>query len=343
MIKSLKAERDKAVDFKNAILNGMDNGKFPEIKSSWSIEGRLETYASRADNFNRNMKLTDQIIKTGLMAIAYYIAARVLMPFVLDGVSGPMVYTSVLVVFFSYGILAYILLEAIRNLWGWYGKYIKPAAMALFAGFQVIIGMKLKKLGVFGALIEGGRLYKSGKNETLVKAADFLAKRVITEGVIFLAVTSVIGLMYLYKTNEQREADAVKNGITIPMSGGADINLTPLKVRTNLLKPIIISFIFIFIASHLMSMILKEKPNTITVFLYLVMAAVWMYMNVQFTNVKNNAVYGKRMVWLKYGFFACYAMMTLAQVPGFWIPSIVLIIVQPVAIYIIFGALSLVF
>lgn len=87
---------------------------------------------------------------------------------------------------------------------------------------------------------------------------------------------------------------------------------------------------FVVIAPKFMAGILVNGLSIGSVFLYLVIGTIWFFIQAILSSDTNKQVYGKRLVWIKNGFFFAYMWLTLALVPGFGIGSIILLVLQSI-------------
>lgn len=220
-------------------------------------------------------------------------------------------------------------------------KYTRLIAVGVFLVYQIMMAVSMAQKTLFTPLINIP-IEEAAKElpNWVVPVLSFALKFLLTKGGIILIITSIIIVMYIAKTNIERELEALKNGVQIPMDDGSKRMVSPDEIKSGNKLVFVFAAAYALIIPKFMSSILINGASFGRVILYLIFGAVWFGISASFSGDEKDIAYGKRLKWVKNAFFFSYMFLTLALVPGFGLGSIILILVQSVLSLIALGILA---
>ena len=331
----LEKEKGFANGIKNTVMKAIENYEFVQVGNPNKWEEKIASYQTKADTVGkktRNMGMWLTIVGSLVSIGVFYF---VFSPYIVDAIAGTYNFYGTMAVCISYLLLMGLIYRIQMQLASYTRIISKLMGFVLFGLFQIAMVLLLKKTNAFTPIINIAEYSQGSDPDWLANIIRFSIKYLINEGVLVMAIVSIIGLMNFIRTNPERESLAIKNGVDIPLDNGTSRHADA-KQRWS---SILFASLFAIVAPFLMSNILIKGASFGRVILYLAIGLAWFAISTTFTGDEEKAMYGKRLGWVKNAFFFSYMFLTLALVPGFGVGSVVLLLIQSILSLIAVGVL----
>ncbi|MCM1143682.1 MAG: hypothetical protein NC318_08075 [Blautia sp.] len=305
-------------------------------------ENALAKYKNKVDTIEKKTTQVKRIFLCVLFAALMVIHFLFLGRYAVVSIEARYSYPSTFVVCSSYLLLFAVLYEFQVSTYEYLKRTTKYVAIAAFVIYQAAMGLLMRKYDLFHGMLHINSDLKEDAAEWLLMIYDFLEKYILTKGALILIVPSILCIMFIIRTDAEKDIRMGREGFVVPMLGAADrvYSATHTKIRNK--GAFIAGAAYAAIAPKYMAQILGNKMSFGRVVLYIVLGMVWFGVGLFFPGKEGRAVCGKRLDWVKHSFFVCYMFLTLAMLPGFDVDRILLILLQPALTIIVFGIIGLI-
>lgn len=343
-VTAITKEIDQASKMKIAILESLHTNESLTIDQQNQWNSKLLNLTERLKLNLKRSRWLNRILSSVMCMVAFAISLVLLPTYIADSLCIDHSYTAVLVVFISYAILNVILYEALKHLFIWYKKVIKPVLIVLFLVFQGCVLWSAKGFIAIAPFYNLEDLYQASKApEFLNRVMEVLSQYILNKGFVILLLISYISIMMLIRTDIEKLIQIKENGFVIPMLGGPDRLVSPKQITASLMFPMALAFVFVVIAPYFMSYVLINGASFLTIMLYLILGFLWFWISRYFRNEINRALHGKQPLWIKNAFLLCYMLLTISFVQEYGIGSVALILVQSLLAVIAYGYIVSIF
>ncbi|MCM1134754.1 MAG: hypothetical protein NC400_04180 [Clostridium sp.] len=337
---SIKSELGKAEKwYKEIAAQGFSHIAGVSVGNVNQYEKTLAEYKDKAQKVKGKTAAWDKLLLCALFTVLLVVHFWILGRYAVSSIAESFSYPSVFVVCCSYFLLFILLYELQIFLFEYLGRVTKLVAVVIYALYQILMGIQMSKYEKLLSVIEICRIDIDGDGPEWM---GILEKFVSTGIGIFLIFTSVLGFMFIIRTNAGKELAARENGIEIPMKYETSKLYSKEEVRRGNKIELIAGAAFAVIAPKYMSEILIKGASFGRVIGYFIIGSIWFGISRLMAGEEKRAVYGKRISWVKNSFFFSYMFLTLALVPDFGSGSVLLLILQSVLTVLAFVILAFV-
>lgn len=309
-----------------SIAKAMNEYSFVKLENIGSLEQKITDYELKAEQIGTSSRRAQTIV-WGAVTIAIYIFYYLYVkPYMVKAIIEPFNYFGTLTVCISYLILLLLNYNIHNILWELMKKTANYFEAILFAIFQFTIFLDLKATEAFLPVVN-----TSEYNFASEKNIDYFFARFmdvfVKEGLIYLFISCLIGIMIFLSTDIDREREGKKkNSILVKRNGEKEekIGMTALTIMLILMT---------FLGSFFMAGVLNKIISFLSVLTALAISYFWAMLKVEIQGPETTAVYGKRWRWIERAFYFSYIYLTLSRFTNDLGSKIFLVVVQIIVIF----------
>ena len=304
----------------------MNEYSYVKLENIGSLEQKITDYELKAEQIGTSSRRAQTIV-WGAVTIAIYIFYYLyIKPYMVEAIIEPFNYFGTLTVCISYLILLLLHYNIHTILWEWMKKTANYFEAILFAIFQFTIFLDLKGTEVFLPVVNTSE-YNFASEKNINDALAFFTEIFIKEGLIYLFISSLIGIMIFLSTDIDREREGKKkNSILVKPNGGKEekIGMTALTIMLVLMT---------FLGSFFMAGVLNKMISFLSVLTAFAISYFWSVLKVTIQDPETTTVYGKRWRWIERAFYFSYIYLTLSRFTNALDAKIFFVVLQIIVIF----------